>query len=480
MKKILTILLAAIMTLALVGCKNGNSHIAITDDDYKNDNIHGWDDIGQDVTTWDNVKIYTFDDSDIISTYVYDQLLFDGITDEFASVTTIQFDYKSNSQYFSADKVYSLVGNKFDLNPLIAKFAIGTGVIVVCVVLNVVTYGSATPIACFIAGAAEGAITGAVKGAAMGAAIGAVTSAIKSNGNWEQTLYGTVDGATSGYMWGAVYGAITGGMNSNYCFTEETEVLTSTGMMSIANVEVGDLVYSYNENNQKYSYQKVTQKLTNSVDQTIKLTTKSGSIESTIRHPYLTDCGWIEAQDLSQGDLIATSNGNFEKVMNIERVYYESPVTTYNLAIENNHTYIVGVDHLIVHNRCNVNSEYAGKTYHFEEGTSQARKYPNGVSFSSNGYPRFEPYKINTYIATELPSAAGVKAGSCLSGVYSVDARLANAACGYSSTPAGYVWHHVEDMKTMILVPQSVHSVVFGGVAHSGGASLIRALLASL
>lgn len=480
MKKICAFLLSIIMVFSLTACEIDNRHLVGTDDDYTNENIQGWDDIEEDITTWDNVKIYTFDDSEIISTYVYDQLLFDGITDEFASVTTVVLDYKSNGEYFDADKIYKLVGNKFDLNPLITKFAIGTGVIVVCVVLNVVTYGAATPVACFIAGAAEGAIAGAVKGAAMGAAIGAVTNAIKTNGDWEQTLYGTVDGATSGYMWGAVFGAITGGMNSSYCFTKDTNVLTASGMVSIADINVGDLVYSFNEEDKNYSYQKVTQKLTNQVDETIQISTRSGYVESTLNHPYYTDVGWVEAKDLKVGDKLVCDNGEYESITDIKKIAHIEPITTYNLAIENNHTYIVGEDHLIVHNKCNINSEYSGKTYKFKEGTTQAVKYPDGVNFSSNGYPRFEPYSIKTYTAAELPSTAGVQSGSCLSGVYSVDAKIANAACGYSSTPAGYVWHHVEDMKTMILVPQEVHSVVFGGVAHSGGASLIRALLATL
>lgn len=40
----------------------------------------------------------------------------------------------------------------------------------------------------------------------------------------------------------------------------------------------------------------------------------------------------------------------------------------------------------------------------------------------------------------------------------------------YSSTPAGYTWHHVEDGRTMLLVPSDLHSAV----RHTGGASLIR------
>ena len=47
---------------------------------------------------------------------------------------------------------------------------------------------------------------------------------------------------------------------------------------------------------------------------------------------------------------------------------------------------------------------------------------------------------------------------------------MANQAVGLSSTPDGYVWHHVEDGKTMQLVPQDIHSQV----GHTGGAAVIR------
>ncbi|WP_370221743.1 HNH endonuclease [Cytobacillus sp.] len=53
-------------------------------------------------------------------------------------------------------------------------------------------------------------------------------------------------------------------------------------------------------------------------------------------------------------------------------------------------------------------------------------------------------------------------------------ARLVNERrhflLGLKNTPAGYTWHHVEDGKTMMLVPSDIH----GEVRHTGGASLIR------
>lgn len=115
-----------------------------------------------------------------------------------------------------------------------------------------------------------------------------------------------------------------------------------------------------------------------------------------------------------------------------------------------------------------------GDTVYFKEGTEQANRYPEGIRFTSkNGenYPRFEKYSIKT-LKFEQPTIEGAKKGLALTGYQSHDTALANRLCGFKTTPAGYVWHHVEDMRTMILIPKDVHSMW-----HKGGASLIRKLL---
>lgn len=69
------------------------------------------------------------------------------------------------------------------------------------------------------------------------------------------------------------------------------------------------------------------------------------------------------------------------------------------------------------------------------------------------------PYKM-----TQADDVAG------MTGVYSHDEALANAKVGIKSTPEGYVWHHVEDGKTMQLIPQDIHQ----HFPHTGGASGLR------
>lgn len=121
-----------------------------------------------------------------------------------------------------------------------------------------------------------------------------------------------------------------------------------------------------------------------------------------------------------------------------------------------------------------------GNSRFFPSGSEQAIKYPEGVEFTkgSDGslYPRFEKWAKAT-AKFDTPTLDSALNHTGLSGNYYWDSKLANAQCGFSQTPKGYVWHHVEDMKTMILVPQDLHSVAMGGMSHTGGASLIKALL---
>ena len=107
-----------------------------------------------------------------------------------------------------------------------------------------------------------------------------------------------------------------------------------------------------------------------------------------------------------------------------------------------------------------INKKFAGKTYKLDGDL--AKKYPDGVRFTLDGFPDFSPYsKINVKIE-------GLKGNT------SSDFTAANRAVGLKSTPKGFTWHHVEDGKTLMLVPTDLHQTV----RHTGGAALIRKGLA--
>jgi hypothetical protein len=113
-----------------------------------------------------------------------------------------------------------------------------------------------------------------------------------------------------------------------------------------------------------------------------------------------------------------------------------------------------------VNNRRPVNGDLAGRKFPIEKLPSELRaKYPNSVEFDSKGFPRFEPYThvdaSGRAYKVELDKVTG-------------DARdfyKANAIMGLDKTPDNFTWHHVEDAKTMILIPTDLHDAV----RHTGG-----------
>jgi A nuclease of the HNH/ENDO VII superfamily with conserved WHH len=82
-----------------------------------------------------------------------------------------------------------------------------------------------------------------------------------------------------------------------------------------------------------------------------------------------------------------------------------------------------------------------------------AEEFPKGVRFTRAGYPVFTPY-------AERREAVDGQVG-----VRDADFDAANAAAGFSRTPTDFTWHHVEDGRTMELVPKSLHEAV----KHTGG-----------
>jgi A nuclease of the HNH/ENDO VII superfamily with conserved WHH len=87
-----------------------------------------------------------------------------------------------------------------------------------------------------------------------------------------------------------------------------------------------------------------------------------------------------------------------------------------------------------------------------------ADKYPNGVRYTRAGYPVFTPYAEKTVVIDNL------------AGDRPADFARANEAIGVSRTPRGYVWHHVEDGRTLELVPKDLHEAV----RHTGGVPAIK------
>ena len=132
-------------------------------------------------------------------------------------------------------------------------------------------------------------------------------------------------------------------------FERGTLVLTSEGLLPINDIEIGDLVYSYNEVTETDELKEVTNLIRKEkVYQRVTITVDSGeTIVSTAEHPFYVDGIWLDAKTLKPGMTIKTMNG-FAAVVNITSE--EVSGITFNITVKDNHNYFVGSSRMLTHN----------------------------------------------------------------------------------------------------------------------------------
>ncbi|UPY81076.1 TIGR04388 family protein (plasmid) [Leptospira weilii] len=134
------------------------------------------------------------------------------------------------------------------------------------------------------------------------------------------------------------------------CFTAGTLVHTSQGTKKIEEIQVGDIVASFNEQKEEFEYNRVVETYVRQTNKIYKLTYENGRlIETTNTHPfYIARKGWVEAEKLQVGDRSVLSNENTLMIVSIEIDAREK--TVYNFQVENAHTYFVTEEGVLVHN----------------------------------------------------------------------------------------------------------------------------------
>ena len=251
------------------------------------------------------------------------------------------------------------------------------------------------------------------------------------------------------------------------CFVAGTMVLTASGLTAIENIRAGDKVISTNADTFETEEKTVLETYIRRTDKLIHLVINGEEIITTEAHPfYVKERGFVDAGSLLIGDPLIDVHGNILVVENTRTEYLDEPETVYNFQVEDFHTYYVGNNSILVHNKCIHPKE---KGVENPDGSITYTKCIDGknvsVTYSKEGYPDFSPY------AETLPN--GQKSVRInYSGSRSKDFRLADKAAGYTRDnprPSGYTWHHNEDMTTMQLVNSRIHNGSQGGFPHSGG-----------
>ncbi len=133
------------------------------------------------------------------------------------------------------------------------------------------------------------------------------------------------------------------------CFLPGTEVSSPTGPAKIENLKEGDIVSSFDSRG-KVVESKVSKVFTVHREGYYNLKTAAASVNATAEHPFLTDTGYKETQDLKAGDtvfILENSKLSPQKIVSIE--YVPEPTVAYNLEVDNEHTFFA--NSFAVHNK---------------------------------------------------------------------------------------------------------------------------------
>ena len=211
-------------------------------------------------------------------------------------------------------------------------------------------------------------------------------------------------------------------------------------------------------------------------------------IVSTPTHPfYSPQRGWTSAVDLRAGDILVLSNGEYVIVEQVQHEILEAPVKVYNFEVQDFHTYYVGKNSVLVHNRCKLTDqeidEYA-KKYASAVNSNQAwswKELSDGNKFSRRQKSLIRNRALESKLiptvemkpGTNTPDFASaglvLKTGKLPETMWLLGdkAQFAYLDKKYfnGSRPAGTTWHHSDIKGQMELVPFGVHNII----SHSGG-----------
>ena len=122
--------------------------------------------------------------------------------------------------------------------------------------------------------------------------------------------------------------------------------------MPIEEIAVGDYVWATDPETGVTELKQVTQLFRNETNELIHVTVNGEEITCTPNHPFYSPVkGWTSACKLRAGDVLVALNGEYVVVEQIQHELLECPETTYNFEVGDFHTYYVGYEPILVHNK---------------------------------------------------------------------------------------------------------------------------------
>jgi len=137
----------------------------------------------------------------------------------------------------------------------------------------------------------------------------------------------------------------SGGAGTNIgCFLNDTLIESKEGFKKIQDIEIGDLVNSYDIYNNKMVFSEVVNIFQKESKQYLNI---NDSLKVTAQHPFWVDNQWKKASDIEINDSLFLNDKSFEKVKSIETV--REKVKVYNLQVEGYNNYFA--NNVLVHNK---------------------------------------------------------------------------------------------------------------------------------
>lgn len=260
------------------------------------------------------------------------------------------------AEYFEANS------EDYNWKSFLTKVGIGAGIILVGAVLTPITGGASF-------GCALVTITKVSVGMALTQGLGTLaieTATGMMNGqSFEEALKNAshegLDAFANGFMIGAVVGSVgvvSGVIKPVACFAAGTMIAvpgtTSDAVVykDIKDIKAGDLVFAYDEIGDRTEINTVTGVFERETTMVVEVTINGEVIVTTEEHPFYTDRGWVSASMLQAGDSLQQLDGTFVVVEQVVNRSLEKAIVVYNFEVADNHTYYVGDESVLVHNKC--------------------------------------------------------------------------------------------------------------------------------
>lgn len=139
--------------------------------------------------------------------------------------------------------------------------------------------------------------------------------------------------------------AIRGPMHQLSCLVAGTEIQTAEGLRAVDKIQIGDLVLAQDVESGELAFKPVLQTTVRPPTTSLRIVAESGEIQATAGHRwFVSGKGWLMTHQLRPNMLLHNARGT-TRIDSVDPI--EEPQKTFNLVVEEFHTYFVGKSRIL-------------------------------------------------------------------------------------------------------------------------------------